>query len=214
KLFGDDLDLLVSEADKLRKRLSSIPGLVDLQLEKQTHVPQIRVNVDPERARLYGTTPATVALRLETLSNGRVVSQVIEDVRRYDVLLRVDDSDRRFLGLATMLVETPSGRVPLRNMATVISTDGPNQIMRENGRRRIVILANTDGSDMHRIVNDIRASLATAQLPRGFSVSVEGQFQAQEEAGQLILVLSAGSLAVIVLVLFTPYTPAMLSLSI
>src|SRR5262249_23598345 len=106
------------------------------------------------------------------------------------------------------------GRVPLRNMATVISTDGPNQIMRENGRRRIVILANTDGSDMHRIVNDIRASLATAQLPRGFSVSVEGQFQAQEEAGQLILVLSAGSLALIFLVLYTRYRSAMLSLII
>jgi heavy-metal exporter, HME family len=214
KLFGDDLDLLVSEGEKLRRRLSSIPGLVDLQLEKQTRVPQIRVSVDPEKARLYGSTPATVALGLERLSNGHVASQVIEDVRRYDVLLRLDDSDRRFLGLSNVLVETPSGRVPLRNMATVLSTDGPNQIMRDNGRRRLVILANTDGSDMHRIVTDIRNSLATAALPQGFAVSVEGQFQAQEEASSTILMLSAGSLALIFLVLYTRYRSAALSLII
>jgi HME family heavy-metal exporter len=214
KLFGDDLDSLVSEGEKLRRRLSTIPGLVDLQLEKQTRVPQIRVIVDPEKARLYGTTPAVVAVALETLSNGRVVSQVIEDVRRYDVLLRLDDDDRRFQGLTNMLVETPSGRVPLRNMAVVQSTDGPNQIMRDNGRRRLVILANTDGSDMHRIITDIRTSLATAQLPQGFSVLIEGTFQAEEEAGRLILLLSCGSLALIFLVLYTRYRSASLSLII
>jgi HME family heavy-metal exporter len=159
-------------------------------------------------------TPATIALELETLSNGRVVSQVIEDVRRYDVLLRLDDDDRRCLGLANMLVETPSGRVPLRNMAVVQSTDGPNQIMRDNGRRRLVILANTDGSDMHRIITDIRNSLATAPLPQGFAVAVEGTFQASEEAGRLILLLSAGSLALIFLVLYTRYRSASLSLII
>jgi HME family heavy-metal exporter len=214
KLFGDDLDTLVSEGERLRRRLSSIPGLVDLQLEKQTRIPQIRVIVDPERARLYGTTPAAIALSLETLADGRVVSQVIEDVRRYDVLLRLADDDRRLAGLANMLVETPSGRIPLRNLAVVQNTDGPNQIMRDSGRRRLVILANTDGSDMHRIITDIRASLATAELPQGFAVLVEGTFQAEEEAGQLILTLSGMSLALIFLVLYTRYRSGTLSLII
>lgn len=214
KLFGDDLDTLVSEGERIRRRLSSIPGLVDLQLEKQTRIPQIRVIVDPEKARLYGTTPAAIALSLETLADGRVVSQVIEDVRRYDVLLRLADDDRRIAGLANMLVETPSGRVPLRNLATVLNTDGPNQIMRDSGRRRLVILANTDGSDMHRIITDIRAALAATELPQGFSVSIEGTFQAEEEAGQLILTLSGMSLALIFLVLYTRYRSASLSLII
>jgi heavy-metal exporter, HME family len=214
KLFGDDLDTLVSEGEHIRRRLSSIPGLVDLQLEKQTRIPQIRVIVDPEKARLYGTTPAAIALSLETLADGRVVSQVIEDVRRYDVLLRLADDDRRIAGLANMLVETPSGRVPLRNLATVLNTDGPNQIMRDRGRRRLVILANTDGSDMHRVITDIRASLAATELPQGFSVSIEGTFQAEEEAGQLILTLSGMSLALIFLVLYTRYRSAALSLII
>jgi HME family heavy-metal exporter len=214
KLFGDDLDTLVSEGERIRRRLSSIPGLVDLQLEKQTRIPQIRVIVDPEKARLYGTTPAAIALSLETLADGRVVSQVIEDVRRYDVLLRLADDDRRIAGLANMLVETPSGRVPLRNLATVLNTDGPNQIMRDSGRRRLVILANTDGSDMHRIITDIRASLAATELPQGFSISIEGTFQAEEEAGQLILTLSGMSLALIFLVLYTRYRSASLSLII
>ncbi len=214
KLFGDDLDLLVAEGEKLRRRLASIPGLVDLQLEKQTRVPQIRVSVDPERARLYGTTPAEVALELETLSNGKVVSQVIEDVRRYDVLVRLDDSDRRFQGLSNILIETPAGRVPLRNMATVVSTDGPNQIMRDNGRRRLVILANTDGSDMRRIIAEMRATLATIELPQGFSTSMEGTFQAEEAAGRKIMVLFCGSLALIYLVLYTRYRSGSLCLII
>jgi HME family heavy-metal exporter len=130
------------------------------------------------------------------------------------VLLRLADDDRRIAGLANMLVETPSGRVPLRNLATVLNTDGPNQIMRDSGRRRLVILANTDGSDMHRIITDIRASLAATELPQGFSVSIEGTFQAEEEAGQLILTLSGMSLAMIFLVLYTRYRSASLSLII
>ena len=214
KLFGDDLDLLVAEGEKLRRRLASIPGLVDLQLEKQTRVPQIRVSVDPERARLYGTTPAEVVLELETLLNGKVVSQVIEDVRRYDVLVRLDDSDRRFQGLSNILIELPAGRVPLRNVATVVSTDGPNQIVRDNGRRRLVILANTDGSDMRRIIAEMRAILATIDLPQGFSTSMEGTFQAEEAAGQQIMVLFCGSLALIYLALYTRYRSALLCLII
>jgi len=96
----------------------------------------------------------------------------------------------------------------------VLNTDGPNQIMRDSGRRRLVILANTDGSDMHRIITDIRASLATTELPQGFSISIEGTFQAEEEAGQLILTLSGMSLAMIFLVLYTRYRSASLSLII
>jgi heavy-metal exporter, HME family len=96
----------------------------------------------------------------------------------------------------------------------VLNTDGPNQIMRDRGRRRLVILANTDGSDMHRVITDIRASLAATELPQGFSVSIEGTFQAEEEAGQLILTLSGMSLALIFLVLYTRYRSAALSLII
>ena len=103
--------------------------------------------------------PSHVTEALETLLNGRVVSQIIDGNRRYDVVLRVADADRTTEGLSKLIVETPAGRVPLSSFAQVVETDGPNQIQRDNTRRRIVVLANTDGSDMARIIGDIRRLL-------------------------------------------------------
>ena len=97
---------------------------------------------------MFGVTPAHVTETLETLLNGRVVSQIIDGNRRYDVVLRVAEADRTTEGLSKLIVETPAGRVPLSSFAQVVDTDGPNQIQRDNTRRRIVVLANTDGSDM------------------------------------------------------------------
>ncbi len=95
-----------------------------------------------------------------------------------------------------------------------IETDGPNQIQRENGRRRIAVLANTDGSDMARIIEAVRREIAEAKLPQGYFTSLEGQFQAQEEASRLIALLSLVSLALIFVVLYTRYRSTALALII
>jgi hypothetical protein len=109
----------------------------------------------------------------------------------------VADSDRTTEGLTKLIVETPAGRVPLSSFAQVVETDGPNQIQRDNTRRRIVVLANTDGTDMARIIGEIRALLSDAKLPAGYSTALEGAFQAQEEASRLIALLSLVSLGAI-----------------
>ncbi len=153
-------------------------------------IPQVQVAVDYQKAGLYGVAPSHVTEALETLLNGRVVSQIIDGNRRYDVVLRVADADRTTEGLSRLIVETPAGRVPLSSFAQVVETDGPNQIQRDNTRRRIVVLANTDGSDMARIIGDIRGCSAELQLPAGYSTTLEGTFQAQEEASRLIGLLS------------------------
>ena len=88
---------------------------------------------------MFGVTPAHVTEALESLLNGRVVSQVIDGNRRYDVVLRVAEADRTTEGLSKLIVETPAGRVPLSSFAQVVETDGPNQIQRDNTRRRIVV---------------------------------------------------------------------------
>ncbi len=141
-----------------------------------------------------GLNPNDITKALETLSNGRVVSQIVDQSKRFDVVLRLSDSDRSTYALGEMLIESPAGRIPLKSVADVVETDGPNQILRENGRRRIAVLANTDGSDLARIVEDIRKEVQTAKLPQGYFTSLEGQFQAQEEASQLIALLSLVSL--------------------
>jgi HME family heavy-metal exporter len=214
KIYGDDLDTLRSLAETMRNKLSSVPGLVDLQTEKQVLIPQLQIRVDPDRAALFGVTPAAVTEALESLSNGRTVSTIIDGAKRFDVVMRLAEADRTTSGLSDLLIETPKGRVPLSRIASVEETDGPNQIARENGRRRIVVLANTDGSDMAEIVARIRTILAEAKLPSGYSTALEGTFLAQEEASRLILGLSLISLASIFVVLYSRYRSAALALII
>ncbi|HYH38529.1 MAG TPA: efflux RND transporter permease subunit [Azospirillum sp.] len=215
KIYGEDLDTLRGLAGQLQQRLSGIPGLVDLQIEKQVRIPQVQVVVDYEKAALYGVTPALATELLESLSNGRVVSEVVDGTRRFEVTLRLAEGDRTTGGLANLLVETPAGRVPLSLFADVDETDGPNQILRENGKRRIVILGNGDGgTDMAAIVAAIRAEADRMRLPSGYFTSLEGTFQAQEDASRTIAALSLVSLSMIFLVLYSRYRSAVLALII
>ena len=157
KVFGEDLDTARGLAEQLRDRMAGIPGLVDIQVERTVPVPQVQVQLDYARAALYGVTPAALASALESLSNGQVVSQVVDGARRFDVVLRLGERDRTTEALAALLVETPRGRVPLSTFADVVEADGPNQVLRENGRRRIVVQANAaEGADMGVLITAIR----------------------------------------------------------
>ena len=206
KLFGEDLDTMRSLAEALRERLAGVPGLVDLQVERQVRIPQLEILVNYQKAALYGLQPAQITEQLESLSNGRLVSRLIDGNRRFDLIVRLSDRDRTTQGLADLLIETPSGWVPLRQVAEVKEADGPNQILRENSKRRIVVLANSDGErDMAAIVADIRREVATANLPVGFFISLEGTFQAQEESMRAIGMLSLISLAMVFALLYSRY---------
>ena len=191
-----------------------MPGLVDLQVEKQVLIPQLKVTPDYERAALYGITPAALTEALEALSSGRVVSQIVEGNRRFDVVMRISDENRSTTGLQDLLVSTPQGFVPLRLLAKVEEGDGPNEVQRENGQRRIVVHANGDGKrDMAAIVADLRRIIAETQLPPGYTTQLSGTFTAQEEAAFVIGILSLVSLALIFMVLYQRYQSAVLAAS-
>jgi CzcA family heavy metal efflux pump len=215
KFFGEDLDTLRMLAEAFRERLSGIAGLTDLQVEKQVRIPQLDIVVDYTRAALYGLQPQAVTELLERLSNGRVVSKLVDGTRRFDVVMRLDDARRTTQGLGDLLLETPYGWVPVRHIAEIREGDGPNQILRENGKRRAVVLANADGSaNMTRLVADIRRELAATVLPPGVFTSIEGTFQAQEDASRTIGLLSLLSLATIFAILYSRYRSAILALII
>ena len=205
KIYGDDLDTLRGQAASLREKLAKIPGLTDLQIEKQVLIPQIKVRLDYGKAALLGVSPGALLKTLETLTEGDTVAQIVDGNQRFNLVVRLPDSARDTLGLANILINTPHGRIPLSQVAAIEESDGPNQIGRENGRRRIVIAANTDGSDMARIIVDMRKVLADSHLPEGYFVSLEGQFQAQEQATRLLAGLSLVSLALIFMVLYSRY---------
>ncbi|KUO60364.1 MAG: multidrug transporter AcrB [Alphaproteobacteria bacterium BRH_c36] len=214
KVFGEDLDTLRGIAEQLKARMEEIPGLVDISVERQVRIPQVQVSVNYEEAYSHGITPAAVTEALATLINGSVVSQIVEGNRRYDVVLRVLDRDRTTAGLKKLTIDTPAGPLPLSTFAEVVETDGPNQISRENTKRRTYVLANSDGSDMARIVGDLRAMLKDLQPPEGYFTSLEGTFQAQEDATRTIALLSLISLSGIFVVLYSRYRSTALSLII
>ncbi len=211
KIFGDDIDTLRGLAEGLRGQLATVPGLVDLSVERQVLIPQITVRLDHARAAQAGLPPGEALRLLQALTDGAHGAQIIDGARRYELVLRLPDERRTPQDLARTLIDTPAGRLPLSAIATVEETDGPNQIGRENGRRRIVVFANTDGRDMSAVVRDVRAVIARQALPGGTFISLEGQFQAQEEALRLIAALSLVSLALIFLVLYSRYRSAVLA---
>ena len=175
-------------------------------------IPQLRIAVDHERAGLYGVSAAALTETLESLTGGTVVSQILDGARRFDVVLRLADEDRTTARLAEALVPTPHGRVPLGLLARVEEGDGPNQILREGARRRIVVLANTTpDADMAQVIAGIRAELARMPMPTGYTTALEGTFQAQEEAMRTIAVLALVSLGLIFVVLYSRYRSAMLA---
>lgn len=212
KIFGDDLDTLRTLAEKLRLALSGVPGLVDLQVERQTRIPQIQVVTDYERARLYGISPSHATQALGQLTEGRILGEIIDGSRRFDLVLKSADENRTRDGLSGLLIDTEQGSVPVGLIADVSESEGPNQVLRENGRRRIVVFGNTDGSDSAAIAENIRAALRSFEFPPGYTATIEGSFKAREEATRLIALLAAVSLGLIFIVLYARYRSLALSL--
>jgi heavy-metal exporter, HME family len=205
KIFGEDLDTLRGQADRLQTRLSKIEGLVDLEIEKQVLAPQIKIRVDYAAAASYGVPTPRVLAALESLIDGERVTHIVEGNRRFALVIRLPESARTVEGLAQVLIETPNGRVPLSKLATIEDSDGPNQISRDDGRRRIVLSANTQGRALSEIVTDIRRVVDETKLPEGYFITLGGQFQAQEQAARWVGALSVVSLIMMFAVLYSRY---------
>ncbi|TMW79486.1 efflux RND transporter permease subunit, partial [Thauera sp. UPWRP] len=211
KIFGEDLDTLRGQADALRARLAGIPGLADLEIEKQVLAPQIKVRVDYAAAARYGVPAPQILAALQNLVEGEKVTQIVEGGRRFALVVRLPESARSVDGLAQILIETPTGHIPLSKVAAIEDGDGPNQVSRDDGKRRIVLSANAQQRPLSEIVEDIRAVVADMKLPEGYFITLGGQFQAQEEASRLVGLLSIVSLVLMFVVLYSRYKSVRLS---
>jgi HME family heavy-metal exporter len=214
KIYGDDLDTLRAQADLLRGKLAGIPGLADLQIEKQVLAPQIKVRIDYAAAAQYGVPTPQILAMLQGLVEGEKSAQIVEGGRRFALVMRLPESARTVEGLGRIQFSTPSGSVPLSRIATIEDSDGPNQISRDDGKRRIVLSANAQGRALSEVVADIRTAVGSTKLPEGYFVTLGGQFQAQEEASKLVGLLSIVSLTLMFVVLYSRYKSARLSLLI
>ena len=208
KIFGPDLAALRRYAAQAEGVMRGVPGVVDLQVEKQVLIPQVKIQVNREHAALYGLQPGELTARLEAGLNGRVVGQVLEGTRTLDLVVRFVDSARADPArLRDLLIETPSGgRVPLSMIADVLESQGPNAISREDAMRRIVISANTADRDLSSVVARIQRELAEkVPLANGYFVSYEGQFESQQQASRVIGILAVLTLGVIFLLLYAHF---------
>ncbi len=205
KLFGPDLATLRTKAEEIREQMSKIPGVVDLLVEPQVGVPQVQINLDRQQAAAQGIQAEDLAETIDTAFNGHIASQILEEQRTYDVLVRFDDASRASIdSIGRTLVDTAMGsKVPIAQVAEIRLDQGPNTINRENVQRRIIIQANVADRDLGSVIADVRENIGkNVALPQGYFVQYGGQFEAQEKASTQILLLSAVSIAGIFLLLF------------
>lgn len=205
KVFGPDLDMLRAKGTEIEKLAKAIPGMTDVYIEKQVPIPQLRIEIDRERAQAYGLQPGGVNEQLALLIGGSVLAELREGQRTVDLLLRLPpewrDSPER---LQELQIETPEGpRVPLGRIARIVESKGPNVINRENTQRRIVVSANTAGRDLESVVTDLQNQVREkVHLPQGYYVSFEGEFKAQQAAARRIGISSALVFCVIAVLLY------------
>lgn len=201
KVFGQDLRELRTAAYDIQERMQPIPGIVDLQIEPQVEISQVRLKVRRDEAARYGLAPGDIAELLETAYQGKVVSQVLDEDRYFGLVVKFDDESRSDPSVINeTILETPSGRrVALGQVVEVLDTTGPNTLNREHVQRRIVVFCNTQGRDLASVVAEIKQALTPVEnklrdLPGSYYLEYSGQFEAQQEANRRLAILGAISI--------------------
>lgn len=209
KIVGDDLDTLLSTAEKVKKAIQGVPGVTPPVIEPIQQTAELHIRLRAEDLARYGLTREYVGRILQTALQGEVTSQVLEGQRRFDLLIRLEQAYRTdYANLGRLRIDLPDrkGQVELSSLADVSEGIGPNVVNRENSRRRVVIRCNTQNRDLSSAVDEIQQRIKThVELPPGYFVEYAGQFESQQRATTLILILAGVSVAgmfVVLMLLF------------
>lgn len=195
KIFGADLYQLRSLAEKARQSMQGVTGVVDLSVEQQTEVPVLKIKFEREAIARHALTIRDVANTVEAALQGVKASRVLEGQTSYDLVVRLENAEGWQLDtLGDVLVDTPAGaRVPLRSLARIQRDTGPNQILREQVERKIVVQCNVAGRDVTGVVNDIQKLVnPILSATPGYRVEYAGQFESAAEAGRTLTLVSLG----------------------
>jgi CzcA family heavy metal efflux pump len=207
KIHGPDLETLRRLGTQVKEAGQGVAGLTDVNLEAQVPIPQIRIQVNRERARTEGIPPGEINRQVSTLLGGGILGELREGETTVELVMRLPESWRTWPEtIGDLLIETPDGRrIPLSLVADVREVNGPNVINRENGQRRIVIGANTGERDLESLVTRWQEAVAEkVALPEGYTLRFEGEYLARQEASKRILVLF-GLITGVIIVLLTGY---------
>jgi cobalt-zinc-cadmium resistance protein CzcA len=204
KIFGDDLEVLKAKAAEVRAVLQSIPGNQDVSVEQITGLPVIEVVVDQEAVARYGV-PAAHVLEMIEILGGKVIGEVREGLRRFDLAVRLPEPFRNDINaLGGILVTTASGeRIPLERLAHIRHVEGPATINHEWQRRRIVVQCNVRGRDLGSSVADAQRALdEKVTMPTGYSWVFGGQYEHLMRASTRLMIVVPTALAAILFLLF------------
>ena len=221
KIFGPDLDRLRQIGIQVQAVAQGVPGLEECKLDQQSVIPQLRVEVDRERAAAYGTTPGRLNATLSTLLGGGKIGALRDGAREIDLTIRLPlewrDSPEK-LGEIPIEVRGSEGvvqRVPLSLIAHVREAKGPNVIFRENAQRRFALAIKPSVRDVGAQVAVLQTRVAQeVRLPEGYFIAYEGEFRAQAEATRRIALLSLGVLTVVAFLLYTYFGSGFFALQV
>ncbi|HIT49381.1 MAG TPA: efflux RND transporter permease subunit [Candidatus Coprenecus stercoripullorum] len=211
KLFGNDLNRMFAIGNQIKDAISGVEGIADLNVEQQIERPELKIVPKRDMLARYGISLPAFSEFLTVNMAGETVSQVYEDGKTFNLIVRADEDNRGTMEhIRDLMIDDAYGnKVPLSYVADIVSSTGPNTINRENVKRKIVISANTDGRDLRSVVNDIRSIVdSEIVLPEDYHIEYGGQFESEQAASRTLLLTSLMSIVVIFLLLYMQFKNA------
>lgn len=214
KVFGNDLNRLYTLGNEIKAHITDIEGLVDVNVEQQIEIPQIQIRANRDMLAFHGISMKEFNQFVGVAFNGEKMADIFEGQQNFDLVLKMDtDYTRNIETVRNLLIDTESGKkVPLSQVASIVSASGPSSISRENVQRKLVVSANVAGSDLRGVVEQIRTLIETnIPLPEGYRVEYGGQFESEASASRTLLITSIVALFVIFLLLYQEFRDSKLA---
>lgn len=178
KIFGDDMSVLTTEAEKIAKIIQKVSGSSAVKVEQTSGLPLLNIEIDKALAAQYGLSVRSIQDLVATSIGGQSVGEILEGDRRFDFVIRLQDQDRSAAVISQLPLRLPNGgSIVLADVATVSNMDGINQVSRENGKRRIIVTSNVEGRDLGSFVTEVQSELKAYSLPSGYWIEYGGQFE-------------------------------------
>ena len=204
KIFGDDLDVLTQQAGKVKKMIEDVPGVSGIFVEEVAGLPQIQVKYNHEKMAAYGVSVDDISEILETTFAGAVAGSLYEGDKKFDIVLRIDPSQRNVETLEQLSIPLKDGtNIPLSQVADIDYSPAPAQVSHEDGARRIYVGFNVKGRDVQSTVEDIQEILdEKLKLPDGYYYNYGGEFENLQSATNRLMVVIPIALVIILLLLY------------
>ena len=213
KIFGPDLSTLFRKGTEIKELLGSFPEVVDVNVEQQVEIPQIQIRANREKLARFGVTMAAFNDFVESAFPGKKVGSIYEAERSFDLILRLNkDYTESLDGVKLALIDTPEGKVPLEDVADIVSVGGPGSISRENVQRKVVVSANISSGDVSGTVERV-ASFLEKELPldEGYRLEYGGQFESADSASRTLWLTTMVAILVVFVLLYTEFKSMLLS---